>query len=909
MGFDKLSEKMKAVLKKAGFSAPTEIQSLGIPEILQGKDVLVIGSTGSGKTEAVMLPVMDMISEGRMKPISAIYITPLKALNRDLLDRLSWWASSLEIDISVRHGDTSSQERKQQMEFPPHILITTPETLMGSITSKKFRSLISNLKFLIIDEIHEIVQSKRGASLSLLIERMRKIAGDFQRIGISATVGSERKVAKFLSENAKIVKSASKKRMTITVEKPENAAEDIADNLGTYDEAAAKAVRILELMKSARTSMVFTNTRQTAEILGSRIKSIEPDFPVLVHHGSLSKAIRTEAEEKLKNGEIRSIIATSSLELGIDVGSVDLVIQYLSPRQVSKFLQRLGRSGHRFDRVSRAVIISDGEDLFESYAIARLSRKGVLEKIRMHEMALDILAIHIVGMTIEYYEIQASEAYETIKGSYLYRNLKWEQFLEVVEFLSQHHLLFFDGEVMRRSRRGMEYYFSNLSPIPDSRTFRIINISTREYVGSLDEKFVADYGEIGSSFIVGGRAWKIVNIEGDRIYVTESPDIRTAVPSWEGELIPVSREVAEEVSLIREKMDFDDSILNKTAISEMRKILKKQEIMPTTSNILVERYEDYVIIHSVLGSRANETLGRYISEIIIQETGESVEMKSDAYRIVIRTDKSIDKISSIIKDIRNVRKVVESSLRNSTLLKWRFIHNAIRFGIIDRKADYRKVSLNKIISIYRHSPVYEETLREIETDKLDIESVNEVARNIRKGNIRVVQNTGKTSVLGMFAVSERFGEMVRPLVPEGEILRMYKRRLLNTRIILYCMNCKDFSIHTSVRDAPEEPECPKCGSRFIAMSGNREKYRQVWKKMAAGKKLEKGEEKIAKTFQRTADMIIAYGKKAILALAARGVGPEFAGRILRRLHPTEEELLKDLLEAEKEFIKNKQYWE
>src|SRR3989338_2640880 len=394
MAFQLFSEKLKHLLKQRGFSEPTLPQKMGIPSILEGKNVLIIAPTGSGKTEVACLPLFDLIHTKQLAPISMLYINPLRSLSRDLMDRLVWWADKLDLEIAVRHGDVPQRERAAQAEMPPHILITTPETVGAILTGKRMREHLKNVKYVVIDEIHELVESKRGIQMSLLLERLRELCGSFQTIGLSATVGSPEKVAAFLGKDVKIIRAELEKRYNISVENPKPSPKDkvISDDLFIGPETTARLRRLHELITSHKSVLAFTNTRETAEVLSSRLYKIDKELKQTVHHGSLAREKRIKSEQEFKQQLLKSLIATSSLELGIDIGSIDLVVQYLSPRRVARLIQRVGRSGHKVGEVSKGIIISGEEDLFESSVISRRTSKKELEGIKIHEKAMDVLA-------------------------------------------------------------------------------------------------------------------------------------------------------------------------------------------------------------------------------------------------------------------------------------------------------------------------------------------------------------------------------------------------------------------------------------------------------------------------------------------------------------------------------------
>ncbi len=892
MTFEIFSDDMQKLLKTRGFLEPTLAQRMGIPKIYDGDDVLVIAPTGIGKTETAMLPIIDKIHMNKYAPVSALYITPLRSLNRNLLQRLFWWADKLDIEVGLRHGDTTTAERKFQIQHPPDILITTPETLQGIIIGSSIRKMLSNVKFVIVDEIHELVGSKRGIMLSVVLERLRELTDGFQRIGLSATVGSQNKVAKFLSPKAKIIRAETHKDIKIKIISPKPTKEDVerANDLMVLPETMAKIRTIYELAQGHST-LIFTNTRQTAEIISSRLKKFDEKFTQGVHHGSLSKDVRIKTESDFKSGKLKALVCTSSLELGIDIGSIDLVVQYQSPRQASKLIQRVGRAGHSIKRVSEGIIISGGEDESESRVIMNHALIGKLEEIRIHEGALDVLVLGIMGMAIEKYKESAKRIFSVIKRAYPYRNLTYKQFVEILNFMVSQHLIALepngdDFEVIRR-RRGWKFYFENLSTIPDTYHYKIINITNHGYIGTLDEGFVSEYAQPGQTFIVKGLPWKIIQVEKDKVFVEPTSSIEGAIPSWEGELIPVSFDVAQDVGRLKRKEHLDDSGAN-------------------DKTIVIEDYKDYVITHAHFGTKVNETIARYISSIIVSTHGYGVQLKVDPYRIIIKSVSNKNEIEKILNDMKNIKTVVMDSVHNSSLFKWRFIHNARRMGLISKSADYRSINLSKVVSMYQFTPVYFETERELLVDKLDIERTKEVAKLISEKKIKIKKIRGLTKS-GENGLVHQFGEVIHTKDARGEILKTVENRLMHTRVRVMCMNCGRYSAINKVGEL-KDPECPVCKSRLIAVTSSRDvKSYNVWKKKFSGKPLTKSEKKIFASLERSADLVIAYGQRAIKVLAGHGIGPETATRVLANLSEGNE-LIKDVIEAEKTFTRTHKYW-
>ena len=924
MVFNLFSEKMQKLIKDKGFIEPTLPQKIGIPDILSGKNVLIIAPTGIGKTETAMLPLLDKIQLEKSKPISLLYITPLKSLNRDLLDRLFWWADKLDIEIAVRHGDTSQAERTSQKEAPPHCLITTPETLQAILTGKIFREHLKNVKYVVIDEVHELIESKRGVQLSLGLERLKQLAGNFQRIGLSATVGSPEIVADFLGSDTKIIRAETTKKYNIRIESPKPTPKDqvIADDLVIGVSTTARLRRLYELIQSHKSVLAFTNTRETAEVISSRLKKLDKELKQEVHHGSLSKEGRIKSEIAFKKQELKSLIATSSLELGIDIGSIDLVIQYLSPRQATRLIQRVGRAGHKVGEISKGIILTGEEDAFESAVVAHHAASRRLEKLKTHNMAMDVLAGQILGMALNEYELPMEKIYAIAKGSHMYRDITKEEILQLVKFMAEIRLIWLNENppskdyVIKRRRKSWTTYFENLSTIPASVKFRVISIVQQEPIGSLDEAFVAEHGQTGNKFICAGRAWKIIQVDNGKVIVEPVDDIESAIPAWEGELIPVAFDVAQEIGKLRKVAATGNTskireVYNTDAetAKEMTEIMKKQIApIPDDKTLLIETYKDFVIIHSCCGSLVNDTLGRYMAAVITGETGVAVNMKNDPYRIILQTIAGAERVKEILESAEDIEALLISSVERSSMFKWRFLHVARRFGIISRDARYDKINMNKIVQQYAKSPIYRETLRELFLEKMDIENAMKVAEMIRKGEMKIIIKPG-LSYLGELGLTHQFNEVLKPRMPEKEIFNAFRKRLLNTRVRLLCTNCGEYNLVKVVKEIDDQPECPKCSSRLIAVLRKRHVNAvEIVKKRTKKKSLSEEEQHDLQTIRRSADLVMVYGKKAAEVLAGHGIGPQTASRILAMMHTNKENLYKDILNAEKQFARTKIYW-
>jgi ATP-dependent Lhr-like helicase len=560
--FSLLHQSVQEALAASAIRQPTAPQEAAIPAILSGSNVLLIAPTGSGKTEAALLPILNELYrlEDR-QGISVLYITPLRALNRDLLIRLNYWSNKLRFKVEVRHGDTPQKERRKQSIAPPDFLVTTPETLQAILPGKLMRNHLRHVRWVVIDEVHQLAGERRGAQLTVGLERLRECVNrEFQTIGLSATVGNPEEIAAFITGSRKIevIQTSPLKMTKYLVEYPHPTDEDvmIAPTLSTTPEVAARLNRIWELVEDHNSTLIFVNSRTTAETLGSKYHLLRRN--VGVHHGSLPKGERVRVENDFKNGRIKALVCTSTLELGIDVGSVDLTVQYMSPRRVSNLIQRVGRSGHSMDRTSEGNIMAvSADDIIESEAAVRMAEQKKIEPLKIHEKALDVLAHQIAGIILESErEVTVPDLLRLIRRAYPYHHLTRTELEKVLIFQEKMRYVKLDGELVRRGSRTRLYYFQNLSMIPDERRYIVVDVSTHQSIGILGEEFMATKAELGLHFVIKGKIWQIEQISDDaRVYVTPVEDPTAAIPGWDGQMIPLPFELAQTVGAIRGQVD------------------------------------------------------------------------------------------------------------------------------------------------------------------------------------------------------------------------------------------------------------------------------------------------------------------------------------------------------------------
>ncbi|KAB1196437.1 MULTISPECIES: DEAD/DEAH box helicase [Haloferax] len=934
--FATLSSPVREALSERGFSTPTEPQRRAIPPLADGKNGLIIAPTGTGKTETAMLPVFSAISEAEDRfGISALYITPLRALNRDMRERLDWWGDILDIDIDVRHGDTTQYQRQKQANDPPDVLVTTPETLQAMLTGKKLRKALSDVHHVVVDEVHELASAKRGAQLTIGLERLHELAGPFQRIGLSATVGSPTEVGKFLTGDREfeIIEVDVDNRVEFEVVRPEVTNEDerLAGKLATDPEIASHVRTIRDIVRTHESVLVFVNTRQTAEALGSRFKKLGDSIEV--HHGSLSKDVRIDVEDRFKAGELDALICTSSMELGIDVGRVDHVVQYNSPREVSRLLQRVGRAGHRLGVVSRGTIVTDHpDDTLEALAIARRAESGEVEPARVHHGSLDTVANQIVGIVMDYGDVSARRAYEIVTRAYPFRDVSEDDFRAVVRELSQNRLLWVeeDKDLLEKSSGTWQYFYANLSMIPDEETYDVHDMSSRRQIGTLDEKFVLNFASPGATFIQRGEMWRVNDVDDEEARVNVSPieDPGGEVPSWVGSEIPVPAPVAGEVGELRdvaapqfesgadrESVARDiamryptDSATVSTALGPLERQVETGAPIPTADRLVIEGSPRKVTLNSCYGHRVNETLGRLLSALIGQRTGSSVGMEVDPYRVEFDVPGKVSPttFAEVLRetDPEHVEALLELALKRSDSLKFTLAQVAAKFGALKRYQGRGRFGGDRLLAALEDTPVYDEAVREVFHTDLEVEETVELLRRLHAGDVELVVAREPTPI----GTGGR-GSGTDLLVPENadaSVIETIRDRIQNDRVLLFCLHCKEWTRKTKVKRVRDPQECPQCGATRIAALNPWDE--ETVKAVRATEKDDE-QERLTKRAYRSASLVQAHGKKAVIALAARGVGPHNAARIINKLREDEDDFYRDILEREREYARTQSFWD
>ena len=905
----------------------TDIQKLALPIISMGVNCLVVAPTGSGKTEAALLPVLDsMLRSGKQDGIQALYITPMRALNRDMIKRMEGICRAVGITVAVRHGDTLQKERSRQSRKAPMLLITTPETLQSILPTKYMGRALGNVRHVIVDEVHELYYNKRGVQLSMALERLEEKTPGFQRIGVSATISDTEAVKLFLcgSRPCESAVVGRRKDLAINISMPRRTGRDMsamADKFGLDAAALARLDEISELVSRSRSTLIFANTRQIVEALGSRLlylNNARSFGGIGVHHSSLDKEERIRIENMFKEGQLKSIVATSSLELGIDIGSVDLVVQYGSPRQALRLLQRVGRSGHTVSGRARGTIIAANIiDAMESYAICRNIEKGALERFAMHDEPVDVLANQTCGIALDKGVCSIDDVLSITRRSYAFISLSREKLDVLLKFMAEQRMIGFDGTTVSSGNRTRMYYYEHLSVIPDTKRFIVRNIANNRIISTLDERFVSSKIDEGSVFITKGLPWRVVSIDNDVLSVEPCDDLEAAVPDWSGEDIPVSREVASGLFDVMNEAGngafkgggYADGVIAKEFVEFAVK--QGEELMPSRETLLMEAHDDYSVLYTGLGTLANEALSRLLGHLLSARLGHSINIKASPYSVFVEVQNA-EELRNMLLSVKpeTLEQTLAGAVTETELFRYRFITVAKLFGLVDRGAVVSKSVAKRLVKMLAGSPVYAETLRELMHNYFDIELLKEFFKKLHSKSIEVrLVGAQKMSPLTNTILNSAYytKELLMPLTPSGELLNSFVSYMMGKSIKFLCTYC-GFSFTRKLEDVKDlgSIACPSCRSPMI--TPYRDDYKEIVEKRIAGKRTGHGERAVMKEMMQEAGLVNSYGGRAAVALSTYGVGPRTAARALMMFRRDERLFYMDLIDAQKQFIKNKKYW-
>ncbi len=784
------------------FKTLTPPQRYSFKLISEGKNVIITAPTGSGKTFSAFMVILSELfklsKEKRLEDkVYCVYVSPLRALDNDIYKNLMMPLGEIskemehikEIRIGIRTGDITPYEKQKQLRKPPHILITTPESLAIILNSRRFVEKLKDIRWVVVDEIHELASSKRGVHLTLTLERLQEMCKkEFVRIGLGATLHPIEEAAKFLVG----FKDGEPRDCTIvdvTWFKPF----DLRLICPTDDIIYTDAEKLNDLMyreleriiENHHTTLVFTNTRSGTERVVYHLKKSGKfdEDTIAAHHGSLSREIRWDVENKLKEGKLKAVVSSTSLELGIDIGYIDVVVQIGSPKSVSRCVQRIGRSGHSLNDTAKGILIGmDRDDLVECGVMLKSVLERKLDEINIPRNCIDVLSQHIVGMALNK-KWSVKEAFDLIRRSYCYRDFPYEKFLSILHYLAGHYAdlehqsvygkIWFDerdGVFGRRGKYTKVIYYLNMGTIPDEVKVDVFTLNPRRYVGDIEEDFLERLRK-GDIFVLGGRTFEFRYARGMRCYVEERKEESPTIPAWFSELLPLSYDLATEIGKFRERIEkrlrknkkIDDIITELPVDERARKAIKDYflaqyryvKIIPTHRKIVVEITRDLkgrklIVFHTIFGRRVNDALSRLFAIVLgkLLRTDVRITVSDNGFSLMISKERNLD-VEKLIKEATetDIRETLRKNIRRTELMKRRFRHCAARGFLIlknykGHKISVRKQQINaeKLIriceSIDPEFPIIEETYREILEDLMDVKRADNILREIREGKIK-----------------------------------------------------------------------------------------------------------------------------------------------------------------------------
>jgi len=817
-------------------------QLYGVKNIHDRKNILISAPTGGTKTLTAFLGILNYVvglalKEELENKMYAIYVSPLKALSNDIHKNLIEPLQGIkelaekkglkmqEIRVGLRTGDTEAKERVKQAKNIPHIYVTTPESLAIILTTLKFVEAVGALEFVIVDEIHAM-DNKRGVYLSLTLERLCAFSIiEPVRIGLSATIAPLEEIAKFLVGNGRdclIAAVKLNKKIEIGIDYP---GENILEAENTENQK--KLYKILdELIEKHKTTLIFTNTRAATERI---IHYLDLHFPgkyagvIGAHHSSMSKEKRFEIEDKLRKGELKVVVSSTSLELGIDIGSIDLVVMLKSPKSVSRALQRIGRAGHRLHENPKGeFIVLDRDDLIECAVIRKNMIEGKIDTVHIPKNCLDVLAQQIFGMAIsKAWDVE--EMLAVIRKSYCYSELKKEDFLDVVSYLAGEYALehrnvyakiWYDAKENKIGKRGKMarvIYITNIGTIPGEGFINVVVRSPSENqgqtVGKIDEGFLEKMKK-GDIFVLGGNKYQFLYAQGMKCFVKAGVTKNPTIPSWFSEMLPLNFEVALEIGrfrkLVKERLGRKEEGLEfikdylyceKHLAEEIYNYMKQQKDfseVPDENLVVVEKVKEekeFLIFHSLYGRRVNDALARAYAFAAARLKYRDVEMGINDNGFFIACEEM--DAEKILKWVRagDLRKILKEAVERTEILGRRFRHCAARALMILRNYKGREKSVGKqqvhslfllaaVKKISNEFPILREARREVFEDLMDVEKAEQVLKRIESGRVKVkVVRTPIVSPFGLNLMMQGRSDLIKMEDRANFLKRMHELQM------------------------------------------------------------------------------------------------------------------------------------
>lgn len=811
----------------------TEPQTYSIPTIHQRENILVSSPTGTGKTlsafGAIVNELVDLDEKDLLQDkIYAVYVNPLKSLSRDIevnlnqpLEELNEISKKkLGIRVGTRTGDTSPKEKAQLLKKPPHILITTPESLAIMLQSPRMRENFKEVDWFICDEIHALAENKRGVHLSLTMEMLQALSPAMCRIGLSATVAPLQDVAQFLvgsNRDCKLVDISAIKKMDLKVLSP---VPNLIDT--TYEELQKESYKLIDkLIQEHKTTLIFTNTRAATERVVHHLREKFPDrysdltnleetpeniTAVGAHHGSLSKDQRFLVEQGLRDGKVKCVVCSTSLELGIDIGYIDLVILLGSPKSVARALQRVGRAGHNINELTKGrIIVQDRDDLVECSVLLKQGIDKKIDRIHIPQNCLDVLSQQIYGAVLSE-PISYSNLFKMVKRSYCYKNLSGEDFDNVLEYLTGDHVsledshvyakVWFDketGMIGRKGRLARVIYMTNIGTIPDS-TGIAVKIG-ENIIGTLDESFLERL-KPRDIFVLGGSTYQFKFARGMTAQVMPVSGKRPTVPSWFSEMLPLSFDLAREIGNLRYKLSqkidtqtkkevldwlheylyVDDNAAK--AIYQYHKEMMSYVGLPHNHRLIVEKYKDdqkyYAIFHSLNGRRVNDVLSRSLAFALgrLQKIDIEVGISDNGFYLASKKEPQIQRALSAL-DADRLRELMDLAIERSNVLARRFRHCAGRSLMILRNYKGRRklagrqqvsaqILLSAVKRINNDFCILKEARREVLEDLMDIEHAKQILKEWKQPRVKVDEiNTSIPSPFAFNLIMQGYADILR----------------------------------------------------------------------------------------------------------------------------------------------------